>query len=172
MDYQIASKYFKYIPETGDIIRVAPSVRSNGRPCGIRVNHKADIKTTNGYLKCQLTHDGISYSILSHRLAWLLYHKSNPSDQIDHKNGNRSDNRISNLREADASLNQRNRTKKAGASKDLPIGIYRRTRNGRTGVWFEVKCQANGKTLSTMKRNLDDAIKARKSFEEKLWKNN
>jgi hypothetical protein len=101
-----------------------------------------------------------------------LHTGKNPSDQIDHKNGNRSDNRIENLREADNSLNQRNRHKKSGESRDLPIGIYRRIRKGRNGIWFAVECEANGKRLSTYKRNLDDAIKARKDFEEKLWLNN
>lgn len=172
MDYETAIKYFKYTPETGEIVRIAPSIRTNGRPYPVGVNENACIKASNGYLRCGITHNGNSYSILAHRLAWLLHTGKNPSDQIDHKNGNRSDNRIENLREADNCLNQRNRHKKSGESRDLPIGIYRKIRKGRNGIWFAVECEANGKRLSTYKRNLDDAIKARKDFEEKLWLNN
>jgi len=46
---------------------------------------------------------------LSHRLAWLYTHGCWPSDQLDHINGVRSDNRIANLREATHAQNHQNR---------------------------------------------------------------
>lgn len=39
-------------------------------------------------------------NIQAHRLAWRIYYGRWPSKDIDHKNGDPSDNRISNLREA------------------------------------------------------------------------
>ena len=45
---------------------------------------------------------------LAHRLAWFYTHGTWPADQIDHVNGNRSDNRLCNLREASKSENMRN----------------------------------------------------------------
>jgi hypothetical protein len=45
----------------------------------------------------------------AHRLAWLLSFGSWPNSQIDHKDHNRSNNRLSNLRLASASENQANR---------------------------------------------------------------
>lgn len=43
-----------------------------------------------------------------HRLAWLYVHGEWPPDQIDHVNGDRSDNRIANLRPATARQNHGN----------------------------------------------------------------
>jgi hypothetical protein len=47
----------------------------------------------------------------AHYLAWLLIKKTWPYHQIDHKNGKRTDNRFSNLREATTSQNSMNRKK-------------------------------------------------------------
>jgi hypothetical protein len=44
----------------------------------------------------------------AHRLAWLYVHGVWPTNQIDHINRNRSDNRISNLRDVTASENRHN----------------------------------------------------------------
>lgn len=49
----------------------------------------------NGYVHIQI--DGVLY--LAHRLAWLLSKGSDPgAAQIDHRNGQRTDNRSRNLR--------------------------------------------------------------------------
>lgn len=48
-------------------------------------------------------------SYLLHRLVWLHVHGSWPSSHIDHVNGDRTDNRIMNLREATRSQNLSNR---------------------------------------------------------------
>jgi hypothetical protein len=50
---------------------------------------------STGYVRIGI--DGGKYT--AHRLAWLYVHGVWPSDQIDHINRNRSDNRIANLRE-------------------------------------------------------------------------
>lgn len=169
MDYQIASKYFDYDPQTGSLTRKLATMRSNGRIHSQNIGRDASVDCGNGYRRCIITHNGVKYEILAHRLVWLLVHKKHPKDQIDHINGNRSDNRICNLREATSFDNQRNRHKKSGKDSDLPIGVYRKTRKNRSGVWYVASCNGLGKRMSTYTRSLDSAIAARKRFESILW---
>ena len=56
----------------------------------------------------------------SHRLVWLCEHGEWPEKHIDHINGSRSDNRISNLRECDDLINMQNIRK---AHKDNKLGV-------------------------------------------------
>ena len=68
----------------------------------------------NGKQAGYLTYDGyISITvnkkhIMAHRLAWFYIYGIMPKDMIDHINGNKTDNKISNLREATNQQNQRN----------------------------------------------------------------
>ena len=55
----------------------------------------------------------------AHRLAWLYVHGYMPKNIIDHINGNKSDNRICNLREATRSENNHN----AILRKDSKSGV-------------------------------------------------
>lgn len=58
-----------------------------------------------GYRACEIDH---KYHLV-HRLAWLYVYGEWPKDEIDHINLNKSDYRISNLREASHMLNSRNK---------------------------------------------------------------
>lgn len=58
-----------------------------------------------GYIAIKL--NGVAY--LAHRLAWFYVHGKWPLDQIDHINGVRDDNRLSNLRESTRSQNHQNK---------------------------------------------------------------
>ena len=55
--------------------------------------------------------------IRAHRLAWFLTFGVWPVASIDHKNGIRDDNRISNLREADHATNMQNKRKAMANNK-------------------------------------------------------
>ena len=89
-----------YNPDTGIWTRIA--IRK-----GYKLHSLAGRLMTNGYIRIGV--DMKRY--LSHRLAWLYMTGKWPKDQIDHINGNRSDNRWINLREASNSENQFNRLK-------------------------------------------------------------
>jgi hypothetical protein len=58
-----------------------------------------------GYQMCML----LGHKFKVHQLVWLWHHGELSAMQLDHINGQRSDNRIENLRECDYSLNQHNR---------------------------------------------------------------
>jgi hypothetical protein len=62
-------------------------------------------KPGDGYVRVYSR--GVRYQ--AHRLIWVLVHGSHPKYFIDHINGNKSDNRISNLRDVPHSVNCQNR---------------------------------------------------------------
>lgn len=61
---------------------------------------------------------------LEHRLAWLYVTGTWPSDQIDHVNGIRDDNRIFNLREATGPENNGNQRQARSDNKTGLLGVY------------------------------------------------
>jgi hypothetical protein len=61
-------------------------------------------KDGNGYLCGRFE----KIQLLAHRVSWALYYGEWPSNQIDHINGIRDDNRIENLRDVSHQQNGRN----------------------------------------------------------------
>lgn len=68
---------------------------------------------------------------LSHRLAWLFIYGEFPGCGLDHVNGQRNDNRISNLRKATLSQNQGNSRKQ----KNNKSGFKGVCSNSRGNKW-------------------------------------
>jgi hypothetical protein len=104
-----------YNPESGQIFK-------DGVPSGTR--------NASGYVV--LRHEG--RVVYAHRLAWFLTHGVWPKI-IDHVSGDRSDNRIANLREVTASGNAQNMVgRRAGAHFHKPSGLWKSAirNNGRS----------------------------------------
>lgn len=118
---------FDYDPETGALrwkrrpsrhfTNIGSARRWNSRLAG-RVAFGNQRRT--GYFCGQVSHAGKTVDLYAHRVAFKLMTGRDPADQIDHRNGDKADNRWLNLREATASDNMRNR----GRKRDLPKGVF------------------------------------------------
>lgn len=109
---------------------------SNRAPAG---SMATNVDTTTGYVRVNI--DGRRY--YAHRLAFLYMTGIRPPAEVDHINGDRSDNRFCNLRLATRSENERNkpvrRDSRVGARgvEQLTSGSFmvRVTVNGRRGCY-------------------------------------
>ena len=90
--------------------------------CRVSVGDVAG-RISKGYVRIKL--DQRDYA--AHRLAWLYVHGAWPTAQIDHRDLNRSNNRISNLREATNKQNHEN------------VGLSNRNLSGHLGVWWDAE---------------------------------
>lgn len=102
-----------YEPETGRLIwKICGRPSHQGREAGF-IN-------SSGYRAIKLG----SVRHMAHRIAWYIYTGQQPIF-IDHINGNRSDNRIMNLRSVTHAENMRNRGRTKRRKHDLPEGVHR-----------------------------------------------
>jgi len=158
-DYEYAKRHFSYDPLSGIIFRIAPTIRSDGRSYTRCVTQPVGWKNPRGYLDVKSKGLG---RVKLHRLAWLLQTGSWPSNEIDHINGVRDDNRWSNLRDVSRAVNMQNQHKKRGKSTDLPVGICQRTHRG--GPCYSVAITRNGVTRQSTRKTLGEAVELLGSF--------
>lgn len=91
--------------------------------------------TKEGYITLSI--DAVDY--YAHRLAWFYTHGTYPKNSIDHRDGNRSNNRMANLRDATHLMNMQNQYKPQKNNMTGFRGVsYERNR-------FRAKIQVNGK---------------------------
>lgn len=119
----------KYTPQDGKIWWVKHPRRStaNGTEAGNMMQ--------NGYRKLKFC--GKQY--LTHRVAWLLHHGTWPFGDIDHIDGNPSNNKLDNLRDVSHSVNLQNRKSATRKNKTGFLGVVKRknkyaahiTKNGK-----------------------------------------
>lgn len=117
---------------------------------------------TDGYISIRLTTDAGTKSFLAHRMAWFVVYGTWPRQHIDHMNGDRSDNRITNLRDVSRDLNQRNM--KVGT--DSRTGVLGVTWSKHAKRWLaRATIEGRMKNLGYY-LNFDDAVAAREKAVE------
>lgn len=117
--------------------------------------------TPRGYVQLRL--DG--WTMHCHRLAWAWQFGYWPETEIDHIDGNRANNRITNLRKANRSQNGKNRGLLA-SNKSGHTGV----RQTSSGTWM-ASITANGKRLYLGTFRLkEEAVVARNKAERRLFR--
>jgi hypothetical protein len=155
IDQELVKKLFYYDAESGMLLW------RNGNGRNVKPWQQAKALNGNGYFTVKI--QGNNYPV--HRIIWLYVYGSFPSQDIDHKNRIRNDNRLCNLRSVSRTDNCQN------------ISIPNHNKSGHIGVsWIKshnswtvfVKVNKKNKWLGYYK-NLDDAVVARKAGESQYY---
>jgi hypothetical protein len=123
----------------------------------VRANTRAGWQHSTGYWYVRV--DGVDYKL--HRLAWMWVHGHAPAELIDHRDRNKSNNAIANLREATHAQNQQNKK------------TYANNFSGHKGVsWYalrskwRVRIQHNRRSILVgFFSTLEEAVQARRNAE-------
>jgi len=103
-------------------------------------------------------------TFFAHRVIWAIVHGHWPEQDIDHINGIRNDNRLSNLRSVSRSENMKNKMRPPSNTSGF-IGV---TWNKKTGKWqAQIQVDGRSKTLGNFS-DKSDAVKARRKAEKDL----
>ena len=125
------------------------------------LNNIAGSLTKQGYLQINLWKDSVRYRYYLHRLAYFVAIGEQPIE-INHKNGIRYDNKLSNLEASNRKHNMRRKTKIQG---EIPhMGIYM---NHKLYEACIIDPSTDKRVRKTFKL-LDDAINWRKNKEKEF----
>ena len=143
---------FDYNPKTGELTwKIKPSPK-------VKTGDQAGTLNQSGYI-----HIKIKRSVYkAHRLVWMWQYGKDPGSlDIDHINGNKTDNRIENLRLVTKSENGRN-IKRAINNSSGVTGVYKDQKKWRAHLRFNGKRICQGRYEDWF-----EAVCARKSAENR-----
>jgi hypothetical protein len=125
---------FTYDPSTGILSRCVT------RGSGVTGRQSGNL-SNNGYLQMCIDYQ----RQYAHRMVWLYVHGVLPSGAIDHIDGDRTNNRISNLRDVSVSLNNQNKRQARSDNKSSGVlGVSKAPKYSRK-PWL-AKIQISGRT--------------------------
>ncbi|MEN9885444.1 MAG: hypothetical protein RL758_22 [Pseudomonadota bacterium] len=111
--HQMAAQMLRYDSKTGLLYWLQ-------RPChNVFAEDIAGTKTSKGYIQIQLN----KRLYKAHRIAWLLHFGSWPKGVVDHINGEKTDNRIENLRDVSIAVNSQNQRRPMSTNKSGYLGV-------------------------------------------------
>lgn len=142
IDPQILREAIDYDPLTGGMqwkhrpvehfVSADSAKRWNKAHAGKTIHGTPD---ANGYLRVNMR----GTPFLAHQLIWALTH-GEYAEWIDHRNGNPSDNRLSNLRACTRADNQHNqRTRKTNTSGFKGVSFHKATGRWRASIFLHSK---------------------------------
>lgn len=124
-----------------------------------KVGSKAGALATHGYWRIKF--DGVTY--MAHKLIYAMHNGGVCPDYIDHIDGNKSNNKLENLRPATIAQNAQN----VGLHKNSTTGVKNVSWSPSKNKW-KVLVSANGKRKSWLVKDLElaelVAIEARNKY--------
>lgn len=86
-----------------------------------------------GYLRGMIK----NHKYFAHRVVWAMTHGKWPSDELDHVNGDKTDNRLANLRVVDRTTNNRNSARRKDNTTGA-TGVFKVRSTGRFMAYIRV----------------------------------
>ena len=151
--YEKFKEIYSYNPDSGLFTRIKDGGRADRRIGQV----VGSLDSSVGYIRIGIT----GKVCLAHRLAWYFTYGYYPTKYIDHINRDKTDNRICNLREVEASTNAKNMPLRVDNKFGTPGITFVRNR-----YWTRIQDKGTSITLGRFK-TLEEAIKVRKEAEIK-----
>lgn len=129
MSQHLFEHHFRYDHVTGKLFWKRPTARR------VKAGDEVGGLAPNCYRQCVF--NGKSWKV--HRIIWEMYYGVPPKGWLDHNNGIRDDNRISNLREAEPNENSWNRQTRFDSSTGVKGLSVNKGKCYRAGVCNKVK---------------------------------
>jgi hypothetical protein len=151
--------YCRYDPKTGEFWR---TFKFDSWGNVTEVNRLIVGKNNRGYRWLKL----FDKVYLVHRLVFLYMTGKHPTNEVDHINGDRLDNRWKNLRQCDAFTNSRNQ----GVRKDCTSGVrgvnYNTTKSSRSLKRWVARISHKGERITLGNfETFEEAVAARRKAE-------
>ncbi len=112
MDQQRLRELLDYDAETGRFVWRQANKR-------VKAGTVAGYVGNDGYVRIRAS----GTRFLAHRLVWFYVHGTWPAGEIDHINGDRSDNRIANLRDVSRLTNRQNMRRAQADNRSGLLGV-------------------------------------------------
>lgn len=125
------SELFNYDPDTGLFTRLTST---NNR---VKIGDVAGNVRADGHVKIRVDFD-MHYA---HRLAWLYMTGDWPDQKIDHRDGDKSNNRFDNLRDVSVQINCQNQYSTRSASGEA--GVHKTP----SGLRWQAQIGVNGRQI-------------------------
>lgn len=157
-------KLLSYDPDTGLMTwkrRPPEMFKAENRANAWNAKHAGNVAFTATVAKGYLGGAIFGNLYYAHRVAYAIHHGKWPAKQIDHISGDKTDNRIANLRDVSRSVNARN-TAMLSSNTSGVCGVSWHKGSGK----WQSHIRSGGKhRYLGLFDNLDDAAAARKAAE-------